>query len=76
MHQGESTGGWRIRRDLDALFDAENLTIDATRFLDALERCLSDYCAALKKADWNAEVWKHFRKKMKGVCANVVRPAS
>ena len=75
MHQGESTGGWHIRRDLDALFEAESLTIDATHFLTALEGCLSDYRATLKAAEWDAEVWKQFRKKMKEVCANVVRVA-
>jgi hypothetical protein len=75
MHQSESTGGWHIRRDLDALFDANSLTIDATRFLIALKSCLSDYCTSLKIADWDAEVWKSFRKKMKEVCANVERVA-
>lgn len=75
MHQGESTGGWHIRRDLDGLFDAKNLTIDATRFLTALEGCLSDYRASLKVAEWDAEIWKKFRKKMKQVCLNVERAA-
>jgi hypothetical protein len=75
MHQGETTGGWHIRRDLKELFDAKSLTIDATRFLRALEGCLSDYRARLKGAEWNAEVWKQFRTKMKEVCANTKRVA-
>ena len=75
MHQGESTGGWHIRRDRKLLFDAQTLTIDATCFLTALESCLFDYRASLKVADWDADVWQHFRKKMKEVCANVERVA-
>lgn len=75
MHQGETTGGWHIRRDLNELFDAKNLTIDATRFLNALEGCLSDYRTTLKGAEWDAEVWRQFRKKMKEVCANAKRGA-
>lgn len=75
MHQGETTGGWHIRRDLESLFDAKSLTIDATRFLRALNGCLSDYRAALKESEWHAEVWKQCRKKMKDVCANAKRVA-
>jgi hypothetical protein len=37
LHQAETTGGWRIRRDGGPLFDPAALTIDADRFLDALE---------------------------------------
>ena len=70
MHQGETMGGWHIRRDLDEVFDARTLTIDATRFLSALDGCLSDYCTTLEKANWNAEVWIHLREKMKAVCGN------
>lgn len=75
MHQGETTGGWHIRRNLESLFDAEKLTIDATRFLSALNGCLSDYRVTLQESEWEAEVWKQFRKKMKDVCANTMRVA-
>lgn len=30
MHQGKTTGGWHVRRDLAQLFDRETRTIDAT----------------------------------------------
>lgn len=70
MHQGETTGGWHIRRDLDSLFDAETLTVDATHFLAELEGCLSDYRDKLKADQWDAEVWRQLRKKMKEVCGN------
>ncbi len=70
MHQGETTGGWHIRRDLRMLFDSETKTIDATKFLKAMEGSLSDYCASLEKATWDSERWKNLRKKMKDICAN------
>lgn len=75
MHQGETTGGWHIRRDLKTLFDDKSLTIDATRFLAVLEACLSDYRDKLKAEDWDAKIWRQLRKKMKEVCANAEREA-
>ena len=70
LHQGETTGGWHIRRDLAVLFDAETLTIDATRFLNALDGCLAEYCEKLKASEWNSDAWTQLRKKMKEVCAS------
>jgi hypothetical protein len=71
MHQGETTGGWHIRRDLCMLFDSTTKTIDATRFLKEMDGSLSDYCALLEKESWDGEQWKNLRKKMKDVCANI-----
>ncbi|MGH8122320.1 MAG: hypothetical protein ACREPT_06065 [Rudaea sp.] len=70
LHQGETKSGWRIRRDLKVLFDPKTFTIDATRFLAALEGCLADYRSMLKMSLWNALIWQQLRKKMKDVCAN------
>jgi hypothetical protein len=70
MHQGETTGGWHIRRDRKMVFDSATKTIDATRFLKEMEGSHSDYCASLEKAAWDSEQWKNLRKKMKDVCAN------
>jgi hypothetical protein len=70
MHQGETTGGWHIRRNLSVLFDSASKTIDATRFLREMENSLSDYCALLEKATWDSERWKKLRKKMKDVCGD------
>lgn len=70
MHQGETTGGWHIRRDLGKLFDRKTKTIDATKFLREMDGCLSDYCTLLEQAAWDTEQWKNFRKKMKYVCTN------
>lgn len=70
MHQGETTGGWHIRRDLKKIFDSADKTVDATRFLKEMDGSLSDYRAALEKAAWDSDLWKNLRKKMKDVCAN------
>ena len=75
MHQGETTGGWHIRRDLRMIFDSATKTVDATRFLKEMDGSLSDYCASLEKAAWDSDQWNNFRKKMKDVCANTKRKA-
>lgn len=70
MHQGETTGGWHIRRDLKKLFDKTTKTIDATIFLKEIKKALSDYCNILQKESWESERWVKFRKKMKAICNN------
>jgi len=73
LHQGETTGGWRIRRS-GPLFDPESKKINATVFLKRLSRYLKNYCDALKSADWDDEVWMNLRKKMKAICDNCKTP--
>lgn len=70
MHQGETTGGWHIRRDLHTLFDRTSKTINATIFLEEMEKALSDYCNILEETAWDSSPWKNFRKKMKHICTN------
>lgn len=71
FHQGETTGGWHIRRDIcTTLFDAATKTIDATVFLREMKGSLDDYKDSLKATAWDGDVWEKFRKKMKNVCAN------
>lgn len=72
MHQGETTGGWRIRRDASQLFNSEHLVVDATRFLSALEESLRDYCDLLKASEWGSEVWGRLMLKMNFVCAGTL----
>jgi hypothetical protein len=75
LHQGETTDGWHIRRDLSSLFEPATTTIDATRFLKEMDRCLADYCDLLRNSEWNSDVWEKFRKKMNAVCKNAERGA-
>jgi hypothetical protein len=67
LHQAETTGGWRIRRDSSALFDATAMTVNADRFLDALEQVLGSFCDELKTAAWDDPEWKRVRDKMNAI---------
>jgi len=74
MHQGETTGGWRIRRDNSQLFDADNLIVDATRFLAALEVSLREYCDLLKESSWESDIWGRLQMKMRFICTGTLVP--
>jgi hypothetical protein len=69
LHQGETTGGWRIRREGDDLFDAPSLTINANKFLAVVERSIGAYAEELRRpeADWNDEIWENFQVKMNAI---------
>lgn len=70
LHQAESTGGWRIRRDSSPLFDATAHTINAEKFLDALEAVLDGFCKDLKALPWHSAEWKNVGKKMDAIVRN------
>ena len=70
MHQGETTGGWHIRRNLKVLFDGSTKTIDATVFLREMDASLAEYCSELSTASWESDLWKNLRKKLKDICVN------
>ena len=69
MHQGETTGGWHVRRK-GKLFDHNTKTVNATEFLELMENSLNEYCDELRSNDWEDKIWIKFRKKMKHVCKN------
>ena len=75
MHQGETTGGWHIRRDLSILFDKSTRTLDATIFLKKMKESLCDYCNIIQKEPWDSERWRKFRKKRKAICNNTLSKA-
>lgn len=66
LHQGESTGGWRILRR-GPLFDSASKTVNATALLRTLRLCLGRYRKELEKADWTDDLWQKFRRKMQAV---------
>jgi hypothetical protein len=74
LHQGETTGGWRIRREGD-LFDVANLTINATKFLAVVKCAIGVYGEGLRRpeADWDDEIWKNFRVKMDAIIEHCKR---
>ena len=69
LHQAETTGGWKIRRE-GILFDPHTLTINASRFHDELERCLDTYCSALRHEQLDSPLWIAFKNKMKAISRN------
>lgn len=69
LHQGETTGGWFIHCE-GSLFNSATRTMNATRFLLAMEKCLRRYCEELRKEDWDADLWRKLRKKMSAVIVN------
>jgi hypothetical protein len=68
LHQAETTGGWRIRRDRGPIFDPKTKTIEADRFRDAVEAALRQYCDELRAGDWEDNIWRNFRRKMDAIC--------
>ncbi|HSY47310.1 MAG TPA: hypothetical protein VLC46_00715 [Thermoanaerobaculia bacterium] len=70
LHQAESTGGWRIRRDNSPLFDPAARTVNAEKFLDSLQGVLIGFCKNLEGLPWGGAEWKNVRTKMEAVVRN------
>ncbi|MGB6130654.1 MAG: hypothetical protein WCC14_09505 [Acidobacteriaceae bacterium] len=69
LHQGETSGAWRIRRS-GALFDESNLTVNATLFHRALHSTLVAYTGELAASAYRSPVWKNARKKLASILNN------
>jgi hypothetical protein len=69
LHQGETAKGWHIRRK-GKLFDENTKTINAKLFHDQVEASLKAYCSLLEKSEWNSEIWKSLRNKLRNVVKN------
>lgn len=61
LHQGETSCGWKIRRDGD-LFNTETKTINANKFGGALKEVLERYVECLKTDD---ALFENAKKKIK-----------
>jgi hypothetical protein len=69
LHQAETRAGWMIQRK-GPLFDSKDLIVNATAFLRTLGKVLKSYRIRLKHADWDSDLWKNCRTKMKAICDN------
>jgi hypothetical protein len=69
LHQGETTGGWRVMRR-GRLFDEDELLINATDFHRRMSGVLDSYMRELSLADWDSARWKNFRTKMNTTIKN------
>lgn len=69
LHQAETTNAWRILRK-DALLDKTNRTINATKFVKALNKSLNKYVDELKMSELNSTIWKNAVIKIEDICNN------
>jgi len=70
LHQGETTGGWKITREGIILYDNNKKTLNAVIFNLRMEKALSDYRDDLKVSKWDSEIWDNFRTKMRKIIRN------
>ena len=69
LHQSETTNGWKIRRK-GVLFDNQTKTINATKFLESLDRTLTKYTIDLKVENWESKKWDNLNKKLISIIKN------
>jgi hypothetical protein len=67
LHQGETTGGWKITREGKRLYDNRTHTLDAVLFAKRMENSLSDYYKGLVTSEWDSEIWDNLRTKMRKI---------
>lgn len=70
LHQGETTGGWRIRRDLTMMIDVKNKIIDANHFREAMKMSVIGYSKKLKQSEWSSTLWQNCISKMESIIKN------
>jgi len=72
LHQGETTGGWKITRIGCTLVDKENRVIDAYLFGKKLKSNLNAYKKCLVDNEWDSKEWNNFRTKMSKIINNTL----
>ena len=70
LHQGETTGGWSINRNSSYLLDKSKREINAVLFSERLKKALEGYRDELKVNEWETQIWKNAREKMKSILKN------
>ncbi|MFD3393398.1 gamma-glutamylcyclotransferase family protein [Aquirufa sp. OSTEICH-129V] len=69
LHQGETTGNWRITRKNDAQL-YNDFTINANKFLESIIVVLENYKSALLNAEWEDVIWVNCIKKIRQILLN------
>jgi hypothetical protein len=69
LHQAETRNGWRILRR-EVLLDKKKKTINATKFVVAVEKSLEQYINNLKSSDLSSSIWKNALLKLKYISEN------
>lgn len=73
LHQGETTDGWSISRRGERFIDFQDKKIDSFIFLRKVKASLNDYKRELEDADWNDDIWKNAKKKLKTIIKNTTK---
>lgn len=69
LHQGETYGGWKIRRKGE-LFNPQSLVINATRFVDSMESELERFIDQLRNTRFHRKPWTGVIRKLDHICEN------
>jgi hypothetical protein len=71
LHQGETTGGWKITRETgEPLFEPSTHTVHATKFHALMADVIDKYRDNLNANLLTSDIWKHFTIKMKATIDN------
>ena len=65
LHLGE-TKGWLIVRRGKSIVDFDDKIINASKFLDALQKSLEEYRDKLKKSKWGSAEWQNVLNRLNG----------
>jgi hypothetical protein len=70
LHQAETTGGYSILRDKSPLFDENEKTINANKFVDVMICCINKYINNLHAEPIGSYPWNMAIKKVTHICDN------
>ncbi|HIF9496028.1 TPA: hypothetical protein ACX6SJ_000430 [Photobacterium damselae] len=71
LHQAETTGGWRIRRDPSLpLVCVDTKVIHATKFLNLLEKDFEKFLAELEEQEFASPQWSKVVRKIDYIVTN------
>jgi hypothetical protein len=55
------------------LFDANDLKLNADKFLAEVKQALDIFGVKLRRAEWNEDIWKNYRNKMDAIIEHCKR---
>jgi hypothetical protein len=64
LHQAQTTGGWRIKKDQKVLWNVKDSIIDRNRFATQLQSCFDYYLRQIRNAKRNQPIYSNFERKI------------
>lgn len=71
LHQGETYGGWKIRRT-GSLLNISDKVINATKFINAIDDELKIFVELLKTSNFYRKPWRGVIRKLDNICENCI----